>query len=93
MFLILTQTISETLNIVILEAIFMTEQPSKQGKNKSALPKVPPLHEVPIEGLSSAKEICKICGKAFKTHSELDRHVENVHGTPEKTHTGPHRVE
>ncbi len=65
----------------------------KQTKIRYNLPKAPPLHEEPIEGLSSEKEICKICGKAFKTHSELDRHMENVHGAPEKTHTGPHRVE
>jgi len=58
-----------------------------------SLPKTPPLHEEPIQGRGSEKEICKICGKSFKTHSELDRHVENAHGAPEKTHTGPHRVE
>jgi hypothetical protein len=66
---------------------------SKQTKIHSTLPKAPPLHDEPIEGLSSEKEICEICGKAFKTHTQLDRHKEHEHGSPEKTHTGPHKVE
>ena len=39
------------------------------------------------------KEICEICGKAFKTHAQIDRHMEHMHGNPEKTHTAPHRIE
>ena len=66
---------------------------SKQVKTSSVLPKAPSLHEEPIEGYESMKEVCEICGKKFKTHSELDRHMENIHGNPEKTHTGPHAVE
>jgi len=71
----------------------MNEQSNKQMKTRSVLPEVSPLREEPIEGLSSEKEICEICGKAFKTHTQLDRHKEHEHGTPEKTHTGPHRIE
>jgi len=71
----------------------MNEQSNKKGNTRPVLPKGPPMHEEPVSGLTLGKEVCKICGKSFKTHSELDRHVENVHGTPEKTHTGPHRVE
>ena len=71
----------------------MKEKSNKQVKIRSDLPKGPPLHEEPVGGLVLSKEVCKICGKSFKTHSELDRHMENVHGTPEKTHTKPHRVE
>jgi hypothetical protein len=61
----------------------------KQNKTKS-LPKGPPLHEEPIEGRQSGLEVCEICGKRFKTHAELDRHLENAHGNPERTHTKPH---
>lgn len=71
----------------------MKQNSRKQDKTPSDLPKVPPLHEEPVSGLVLSKEVCRICGKSFKTHSELDRHMENVHGTPEKTHTKPHRVE
>lgn len=78
---------------LFIEAIFMNEKSNKQMKTQPVHPKVPPIHEEPIEGLSSEKEICEICGKAFKTHTQLDRHKENDHGNPEKTHTGPHRVE
>jgi hypothetical protein len=66
---------------------------SKQNNLRSTLPKVPPLHEEPIQGLSSEKEVCEICGKTFKTHTQLDRHMEHEHGNPEKTHTKPHAVE
>jgi hypothetical protein len=66
---------------------------NKQTKISYGLPKAPPLHDEPIEGLSSEKEKCEICGKTFKTHTQLDRHMEHEHGNPEKTHTGPHRVE
>ena len=71
----------------------MNEQSKKQVKTRSVLPKGPPLHEKPVGGLVLGKEVCRICGKSFKAHSEIDRHMENVHGAPEKTHTGPHRVE
>jgi hypothetical protein len=71
----------------------MNEQSNKKDKTRSVLPKGPPLHEEPVGGQLLGKEVCKICGKSFKTHSELDRHVENVHGEPEKTHTGPHKIE
>ena len=71
----------------------MKKESNKDAKTGSDLPKGPPLHEEPVGGLILSKEVCKICGKSFKTHSELDRHMENVHGAPEKTHTKPHRVE
>ena len=71
----------------------MKEQLNKKEKTQSVLPKSPRLHEEPVGGQLLGKEVCKICGKLFKTHSELDRHMENVHGEPEKTHTGPHRIE
>ena len=66
---------------------------TKSTKILSASKKVPSVHEEPIEGGGSEREVCDICGKRFKTHSMLDRHKENEHGNPEKTHTGPHRVE
>jgi len=48
------------------------------------------VHEEPVRTLEPSRLECEICGKAFKTHTELDRHLENIHGNPEKTHTGPH---
>ena len=71
----------------------MKEQSNKLIKTPSTLPKGPPVHEEPVGGLGMGNDVCRICGKSFKTHSELDRHMENVHGAPEKTHTKPHRVE
>ncbi len=55
-----------------------------------ALPKAPPVPEEPLDRLARGPLVCEICGKTFKTHSELDRHMENVHGSPEKTHTTAH---
>lgn len=68
----------------------MTED--KQVKTHSDLPKTPSVHEESIEGYARGA-VCEICGKTFKTHTELDRHKENVHGNPEKTHTHPHAIE
>jgi hypothetical protein len=62
----------------------------KRVKTQSILPKAPPLHEEPIRGIEAGKFVCEICGKTFKTHSQLDRHMEHMHGTPEKTHIQAH---
>ena len=62
----------------------------KKVKTRSILPKAPPLHEEPIRSLEAGKVVCQICGKTFKTHTQLDRHMEQMHGTPEKTHTKAH---
>ena len=70
---------------------------NKKVKTKSVPSKMPPEHDESMSGGEVGKEVgrdvCQICGKAFKTHSELDRHMENVHGSPERTHTQPHRIE
>ncbi len=58
----------------------------KQIKTQSILPKAPPLHEETIRGIEPGKLACLICGKTFKTKSQLDRHIEHAHGNPEKTH-------
>jgi hypothetical protein len=63
---------------------------TKQDKPQSVPSREPPTHEEPVHTLQPSRLECEICGKAFKTHTELDRHLENVHGNPEKTHTGPH---
>jgi hypothetical protein len=69
----------------------MTEQSNrKKVKTRAILPKAPPLHEEPIRTLEPSKLAFHICGKTFKTHTELDRHMEQMHGTPEKTHTKAH---
>jgi C2H2-type zinc finger len=70
----------------------MNEPTSEQNKSRSILPQAPPLHEEPIKGIESGNEVCKICGKTFKTHTQLDRHMEQMHGHPEKTHTSPHKT-
>jgi len=56
----------------------------------SILPKAPPVPEEPTGKITAGPLVCEICGKTFKTHSQLDRHMEQAHGNPEKTHTGPH---
>lgn len=53
-------------------------------------PREPPTHEEPVRTLEPSRLQCEICGVAFKTHTELDRHMEHAHGTPEKTHVRPH---
>ncbi|MCW3995613.1 MAG: hypothetical protein NWE98_05630 [Candidatus Bathyarchaeota archaeon] len=52
-------------------------------KNRSKLPQAPPLHEEPIRGIEVGKVICQICGKAFKTHAQMDRHMLTEHKSPE----------
>jgi hypothetical protein len=37
--------------------------------SRLVLPKAPPLHEEPSQGMPS-KEVCEICGKTFKTHTQ-----------------------
>ena len=49
-----------------------------------------PMHGEPVRTLEPSRLTCEICGRTFKTHSELDRHLESIHGNPEKTHMGPH---
>jgi uncharacterized C2H2 Zn-finger protein len=63
---------------------------AKQNKTQSNPSRESPMHEEPVRSTEPSRLECEICGKAFKTHTELDRHLENVHGNPEKTHTGPH---
>ena len=62
----------------------------KKIGTRSVPPREPPQHEEPIRTTEPSRLACEICGRAFKTHSELDRHMENMHGSPEKTHTRPH---
>jgi hypothetical protein len=67
-----------------------------QPKIRSALPKIPkapPVPEEPLENIPRSNLVCEICGKTFRTHSELDRHMESTHGQPEKTHVRRHREE
>ncbi len=62
----------------------MTEPPNrKKVKKRSILPKAPPLHEEPIQGRQSGEMACEICGKTFKTKSQLDRHLLTEHESPE----------
>ena len=63
---------------------------SKSQSRSPDLSETSPPHDEPVRTTEPSKLDCEICGKTFKTHSELDRHMENVHGNPEKTHTKPH---
>jgi hypothetical protein len=57
----------------------------KQLRGKSVnLPKIPAPPEEPIRGLEPGKLVCTICGKTFRTKNALNRHRENMHGTPER---------
>jgi len=55
----------------------------KKVKKQSILPKAPPLHEEPIGGIQLGEIVSEICGKAFKTKSQLDRHLLTEHESPE----------
>ena len=55
----------------------------KKIKNDSKLPKAPPLHEEPLRGIDPSKINCEICGKSFTNKSQLERHMLNVHESPE----------
>ena len=63
---------------------------SKPSKLRSHEAETSPMHEEPVRTVEPSRLACEICGRAFKTHTELDRHMENMHGSPERTHTGPH---
>lgn len=56
----------------------------KQIKTRSNVPRVPMPPEEPIRGIEPGKFACLICGKTFQTKSALNRHKENMHGTPER---------
>jgi len=58
-----------------------------------SIPNAPPVPEEPLEQMPKSRLACEICGKTFQTHSELDRHKEQMHGSPEKTYVGRHREE
>jgi len=57
---------------------------------RKTLPKAPPVPEEPTDRLVPGPLVCEICGKTFHAHSQLDRHMEQAHGNPEKTHVKPH---
>jgi hypothetical protein len=57
---------------------------------RSRIPEAPPVPEEPTEQIPRGNLVCQICSKVFKTHSQLDRHFEHEHGTPEKTHLEKH---
>jgi hypothetical protein len=55
----------------------------KRIKKPSMLPKAPPLHEEPLRGIDPSKMNCEICGKAFTNKGQMNRHMLNVHESPE----------
>jgi predicted transcriptional regulator len=57
---------------------------NKKAKARSKLPKAPPLHEEPIGGMEPGEMVCEICGKAFKTKSQLERHMLTEHELSEE---------
>ena len=50
----------------------------------SRIPKAPPVPEEPLENMPRGQLVCEICGKAFKTHTQLDRHKTTEHEIPEE---------
>jgi hypothetical protein len=54
---------------------------------KQATPKhyheAPPVPEEPLETMQPSKFRCEICGKIFRRHTEVDRHMATEHESPE----------
>jgi Zinc-finger double-stranded RNA-binding len=50
----------------------------------SVLPKAPPVTEEPLDTMPKSELVCELCGKTFKTHSQLDRHKTTEHEVPEQ---------
>jgi hypothetical protein len=57
---------------------------SSMFKIRSTIPRAPPVPEEPLETMPPSNLVCEICGKVFKTHSELDRHKTTAHEIPEE---------
>jgi Zinc finger, C2H2 type. len=51
-----------------------------------APPKAPPVPEEPLENMPAGPLVCDICGKTFKSHSQLDRHKMSEHEKSEEAH-------
>jgi stress-induced morphogen len=56
---------------------------NKKIKKTSFLSKAPAVHEEPLRGIDPSKINCEICGKAFTGKSQLERHMLNMHESPE----------
>jgi hypothetical protein len=54
------------------------------SSTRSALPKAPPVPEEPLENMPKSELVCEICGKTFKSHTQLDRHKTTEHEVPEQ---------
>jgi hypothetical protein len=59
-------------------------QKTPYSSTHSALPKAPPVPEEPLENMPKSELVCELCGKTFKTHSQLDRHKTTEHEMPEQ---------
>jgi AbrB family looped-hinge helix DNA binding protein len=57
---------------------------SKQPKIRSTLPKAPPVPEEPLDTMPKGELVCDICGKTFKSHTQLDRHKMTEHEIAEE---------
>jgi hypothetical protein len=55
----------------------------KKTKKTSTLPKTLPVHEEPLRGIEPGKMVCEICGKTFVNKGQIDRHMLNMHESPE----------
>ena len=54
------------------------------GNESKTLPKAPPVPEEPLDKMAPSELVCDICGKIFKTHTQLDRHKTTEHEEPEE---------
>jgi hypothetical protein len=61
----------------------MANKPAYDNKSKT-LPKAPPVPEEPLDKMAPSPLVCDICGKTFKTHTQLDRHKTTEHEVPEE---------
>jgi len=61
---------------------------SKELNQPIEKPQAPSPHEEPLGGIEPNTFNCQICGKAFYTKSQLDRHkeTEHEHGTHERAY-------
>ncbi len=58
----------------------MSNEPTNGEKHYHEAQPVP---EEPRENMPPSRLLCQICGKAFKTHTQVDRHMQTDHGVIE----------
>jgi hypothetical protein len=57
---------------------------SAYDNQSKTFPKASPVPEEPLDKMPPSQLVCDICGKTFKTHTQLDRHKTTEHEVPEE---------